>query len=98
MLDILANNDWKRPIYFTGGITTIPSTFGWKITYNDGLVYKLVPIKTMVSKENHMNWEELTQILCTTLLKGEWNSESPDIYHDPETRKIVSHLGETCID
>ena len=28
MLDILANNDWKRPIYFTGGVFLILNTYG----------------------------------------------------------------------
>src|SRR5690606_12472200 len=53
MLDIIANNNWERPIYFTGG------SFGdddyiWMKDYLqlDGLCYKLVPIKTPVDKAN----------------------------------------------
>src|SRR5690606_19113300 len=53
MLDIVANNDWKRPIYFSGG------AFGnddyiWMKDYLqlDGMCYKLVPIKTPVSRAN----------------------------------------------
>ena len=47
MLDILANNDWKRPIYFTGGSFS-DSEYIWMKDYLqlEGLVYKLVPIKT----------------------------------------------------
>mgnify|MGYP005745996325 FL=1 len=42
MLDILANNDWKRPIYFTGG-SYEDSEYIWMKDYLqlDGLVYKL---------------------------------------------------------
>ena len=47
MLDILANNNWERPIYFTGG-SYEDSEYIWMKNYLqlDGLVYKLVPIKT----------------------------------------------------
>ena len=55
----------------------------------DGLVYKLVPIKTMVSKENPYEMGRIDSDLMYNIVKGwEWgNSESADIYHDPETRK-----------
>ena len=47
MLDILANFDWKRPIYFTGGAND-DGEYIWLKDYLqlDGLAFKLVPIKT----------------------------------------------------
>ena len=53
MLDILSKNDWERPIYFTGG-SYKDSEYIWMKDYLqlDGLVYKLVPIKTPLNKEN----------------------------------------------
>ena len=53
MLDIIANNDWERPIYFTGG-SYGDDDFIWMKDYLevDGLAYKLVPIKTKVDKSN----------------------------------------------
>ncbi|MGY0407284.1 MAG: glycosyltransferase family 117 protein [Polaribacter sp.] len=47
MLDILANNDWKRPIYFTGGANA-DQEYIWLKDYLqlDGAAFKLVPIKT----------------------------------------------------
>ena len=90
MLDILANNDWKRPIYFTGGSYN-DSEYIWMKDYLqlDGLVYKLVPIKTKVSKENPYELGRIDSDLMYKIVMGwEWgNSESHDIYHDPETRK-----------
>ena len=49
MLDIIANNDWKRPIYFSGGAFS-DEDYVWMKDYLqlDGLCYKLVPIKTPV--------------------------------------------------
>ena len=90
MLDILANNNWKRPIYFTGG------SFGdddylWMKDYLqlDGLVYKLVPIKTPIDKENPYDMGDIdSDKMYNLVLKWNWgNGDSKTIYHDPETRK-----------
>ncbi|MEO8933860.1 MAG: DUF2723 domain-containing protein, partial [Xanthomarina sp.] len=90
MLDIVANNDWKRPIYFTGG------AFGnedyiWMKDYLqlDGMCYKLVPIKTKVDRANPFDMGRVdSELMYNKVVKWEWgNSGSPDIYHDVETRK-----------
>ncbi len=91
MLDIISNNNWKRPVYFTGG------SFGdddylWMKDYLqlDGMVYKLVPLRTPVDKENAPM--DLGQIdadkMYNIVMKWDWgNGSSTKIYHDPETRK-----------
>ena len=90
MLDILHNNDWERPIYFTGG-SYDDSEYFWMKDYLqlDGLVYKLVPIKTPVSPNNPYQMGRIDpNLMYDIVMKWDWgNSDSPDIYHDPETRK-----------
>ncbi|UZO81246.1 DUF2723 domain-containing protein [Aquimarina sp. ERC-38] len=90
MLDIIANNNWERPIYFTGG------SFGdddylWMKDYLqlDGVTYKLVPIRTPVDKRNPYEMGRIdTDLMYDNVMSWNWgNSENPDIYHDPETRK-----------
>jgi hypothetical protein len=90
MLDILANNDWTRPIYFTGG-SYEASEYIWMKEYLqlDGLVYKLVPIKTPLSLNNPYLMGRIDSDLMYDIVK-QWswgNSNDPGIYHDPETRK-----------
>jgi hypothetical protein len=90
MLDILANNDWKRPIYFTGGSYN-DAEYIWMKEYLqlDGLVYKLIPIKTEIPKNNPYELGKIDSELMYKIVKSwEWgNSDSSKIYHDPETRK-----------
>ena len=90
MLDILANNDWERPIYFTGG-SYAESEYLWMKEYLqlEGLVYKLVPIKTPLNPVNPYLMGRVDADLMYDIVKQwEWgNSNNPEIYHDPETRK-----------
>jgi hypothetical protein len=91
MLDIVANNNWKRPIYFS------PGSFGdddylWmkEFLQLDGMLYKLIPIRTTIPKDGSPL--DMGQIdsdkMYGIVMKWDWgNGESPKIYHDPETRK-----------
>ena len=87
MLDIMANNDWKRPIYFSGG-SFDKAEYIWMKDYLqlEGLTYKLVPIKTQNKSSYEMGRID-TDIMYDIVKGWEWgNSGSPDIYHDPQTR------------
>ncbi len=91
MLDVIANNNWKRPVYFTGG------SFGdddylWMKDFLqlDGMVYKLVPIYSPIPEDGSaldmgkINSDKMYDIV----MKWDWgNSELASVYHDPETRK-----------
>ncbi len=90
MLDLIANNNWKRPIYFS------PGAFGdedylWMKNYLqlEGMVYKLVPLKTKLDKEtNPMDMGGLdADKMYDIVMKWDWGNSRGAIYHDPETRK-----------
>ncbi|NAY92338.1 DUF2723 domain-containing protein [Muricauda sp. JGD-17] len=88
MLDIIANNDWERPIYFSGG-SFDDAEYIWMKDYlqSDGLAYKLVPIKTAYDGGFKMGRVD-TELSYDIVKKWDWgNSGNLDIYHDPQTRK-----------
>ena len=91
MLDIVANNNWKRPIYFSGGAFD-NEDYIWMKDYLqlEGMVYKLVPVRTKMPKDGGPL--EMGQVdadkMYAKVMKWDWgNSESKTIYHDPETRR-----------
>jgi hypothetical protein len=88
MLDILNQNDWERPIYFTGG-SFDKAEYIWMKDYLqlDGLVYKLIPIKTEFPSDLDMG-QVNSELMYKNVMKWDWgNSGSDDIYHDPQTRR-----------
>lgn len=107
MLDIIANNNWERPIYFSGG------SFGdddylWMKDYLqlEGVVYKLVPIRTPVNPRNPFDMGRIdSDKMFDIVMKWDWgNSGDPSIYHDVETRKNgityrsnIARLAETLL-
>jgi hypothetical protein len=107
MLDIIANNNWERPIYFSGG------SFGdddylWMKDYLqlEGVVYKLVPIRTPVNPRNPFDMGRIdSDKMFDIVMAWDWgNSGSSDIYHDTETRRNgityrsnLARLAETLI-
>ncbi len=88
MLDILANNHWKQPIYFTGG-SDADEEYIWLKDYLqlDGIAYKLVPIKTKNKGFSDMGRID-TDKLYNRVKNWDWKSLSnTNVYLDPETRK-----------
>ena len=90
MLDIIANNNWERPIYFSGGAFG-DDDYIWMKDYLqlDGLVYKLVPIKTALEEGNPFDMGRIdADKMYDMVTNWDWgNSGDPSVYHDIETRK-----------
>lgn len=91
MLDIIANNNWDRPIYFTSGSLS-DEDFLWMKDYLQltGVAYKLVPVKTDMKLQSHPLYigNIDTDKMYKTVSNWYWGNMGSDrIYHDPETRR-----------
>ncbi|HSD08266.1 hypothetical protein, partial [Flavobacterium sp.] len=91
MLDLVNNNNWKRPVYFSGGAFD-DEDYLWMKNYLqlEGMVYKLVPIKTALDKDSgQMDMGRIdSDNMYAKVMAWDWgNSDSNKIYHDPETRR-----------
>ncbi|MDX1471111.1 MAG: hypothetical protein R3213_06415, partial [Flavobacteriaceae bacterium] len=89
MLDIIANNNWERPIYFSGGAFGADD-YIWMKDYLqlDGLCYRLVPIRTPVSPNNPFEMGRVeADDMYEKVMSWDWGNSGEDIYHDTETRK-----------
>ncbi len=89
MLDIIAQNNWERPIYFSGGAFG-DDDYIWMKDYLqlDGFAYKLVPIKTPIQKGSPFMGRIDTEKMYDLIKNWEWgNSGNTEVYHDVETRR-----------
>ena len=90
MLDIVANNNWKRPIYFSPGAFD-DDDYLWMKSYLqlEGMVYKLVPIKTTFEKDTSpMDMGGIdADKMYSIVMKWDWGNSGGNIYQDTETRR-----------
>ncbi len=88
LLDLLAHNNWERPIYFA--ITTGDDAyFGLQDYFQlEGLTYRLVPIKTPARQgyTGRVHVEKLYQNMVHDFQWG--NMEKPHVYLDETNRRM----------
>ncbi len=92
VLDLLAHNNWKRPVYFS--TTAGESSY---IGLNDylrleGMALRLVPVKKTTDKNaiGHINTGILYDRLMNTFRFG--NMEKPGVYLDESNRRMITNL------
>lgn len=88
MFDVLANLDWTRPVYFSGG-SFDDAQYLWMKDYLEvsGVCYKLVPIKTKNHGYGTMGRIDADK-MYKQVMNWHWgNSGDPNMYYDPQTKR-----------
>ena len=99
LIDILAHNDWKRPIYFA---ITVPSDNYMGLDnylYNEGFAYRLLPLRPQVTDSASTDKPELTNtdaMYNNMMTKFKWGNMKNASYLDPESLRmsftIINHF------
>ncbi len=92
MFDILAHNNWKRPIYFA---VTVPNSnfIGLdKFLYNEGFAYRLLPLKSAFVDSTKQEEERLNvDVMYHNMVnKFVWGNMKHAGYLDPETTRMIT--------
>jgi Protein of unknown function (DUF2723) len=93
VLDILANNNWKRPVYFA---VNMPSnTYAGLDDYLmlEGLAYRMVPVANPREEGNLMGRPQVNMDKCYRLLTNEfsWGGlQNPAVYSDETVARMFA--------
>jgi tetratricopeptide (TPR) repeat protein len=102
LIDLIANNDWSRPIYFSTTVGSSASSFFWLQKYFrlEGLAYRFVPVSTEGSGNQFdfgsVNADKMMSIMYNP--EGDENKfnfgnmEKPDVFLDETVRRSTFNL------
>ena len=84
MLDMIATNNWKRPIYFSSTLASEHYLNLKNYMQLEGYAYRLMPVAVPGANDGYVN----SEIMYDTLMhKTQWREfDNPDVYYD-ETYK-----------
>lgn len=87
LLDLVASNNWERPIYFTSPSAVEGVLDVAEYCHLEGIVYRFLPVKSKhyIDGLGGVDPDETYDLLVN---KAKWgNLEDPDVYIDPESRR-----------
>jgi tetratricopeptide (TPR) repeat protein len=97
VVDLIANNDWSRPIYFSVTVGNRAKSFFWLQEYFEleGLAYRFVPIKygpapSQTADFGQVDTETMYDNLMNKFAYG--NMEKPGVYLDETNRRLSYNL------
>jgi hypothetical protein len=93
IMDMLATNNWERPIYFS---TTVPSSQYKgleKFFVQEGLAYRIVPVKTGTPEMGEFGMIDPVVMYDNLMNKFAWgNAADPSVYLDENNRRMFSNF------
>jgi len=86
MLDILAHNNWKRPIYFASTVPSEQYNGLDKYLYSEGLALHLMPLKPDTTTNQERAEQLNTPVLYKNVMtKFKWGNMKTATYLDPQS-------------
>jgi hypothetical protein len=93
IMDLLATNNWERPIYFS---TTVPSSQYKgleKFFVQEGMAYRIVPINTGPRSDGEFGIIDTEVMFDNMMNKFEWgNAADSSVYLDENNRRMFSNF------
>jgi len=97
VLDMIANNNWERPIYFAITIGRDKYLNLQDYFQLEGLAYKLVPIKSPEDKSGINMGQVNSKLMYQNVMENfKWgNMERPDVYIDENNSRMMMNIRNT---
>lgn len=93
IMDLLATNNWTRPVYMS---TTVPSSQYKgleKFFVQEGMAYRIVPIRTGRPDQGDFGMIDPEVMYDNMMNKFGWgNAADPDVYLDENNRRMLSNF------
>ena len=84
MLDIIASNDWKRPVYFSSTMGASHNLGLQEYMQLEGYTYRLLPVRVQGATDGYVNSEIMYD---NVMKKMQWRSlNDPSVYYDDTYR------------
>jgi uncharacterized membrane protein len=84
LLDIMAHNDWKRPIYFSLTVPTDEMMGMERYMYNEGFAYRLLPLKPDTALKP-LEADNNLLMYSNIMTKFKWGNMKNAVYLDHES-------------
>jgi hypothetical protein len=95
-MDMLSTNKWKRPVYYSTTVTSSQYKGLEKYFVQEGLAYRLVPVRTDTSDQGEFGMIDPTVMFDNMMNKFSWgNAEDPAVYLDENNRRMFSNFRRT---
>lgn len=89
MFDILASNNWKRPVYYATSVSDDTYIGLDKYLYLEGYAYRLLPFKTAGDERDKTEKTHSDVMYTNVMNKLDFSAFHQASYLDPESRRIV---------
>lgn len=93
VMDLIATNQWKRPIYYA--TTVPPDNYRGLDKYfqMEGLAYRFVPLDSTGTKTSDVGFMDTRQMYDNVMNRFRWgNASDPDVYLDENNRRMFSNF------